>query len=441
MKPKRSSKEQQTELFIPQLLEVINADHAMVKLSHSIDWDSLEKAFEKFYCQDNGRVAISSRLMISLHYLKYTYDLSDEALLQSWVENPYWQYFSGYTTFQFKFPIDSSSLTRWRERITDVGAKSLLDETISAGLKLNQIKAKDLAHVNVDTTVQEKFIRYPTDARLYSRATEKLVKAAKKRKLVLRQTYERTTVRLLYYYSNYSHRRKFKEAAQCLRKLKRNLGRVIRDVENKCVKMDNGLRTLLSIAKKIFEQKRDDSNKIYSVHEPLVSCISKGKQHKKYEFGNKVGFSVTSKSNWILSAVSFSTPVHDSKTLAATVEQIPERISGSIKNMYVDGGYRGASLAIAAKLHIDSNKKREIPRQIWKWMKRRARIEPTIGHMKTEYRLTRNKLKGTMGDSINAILSAAAYNFKKLLKAFCFFIFWTTFLFKTKKMGHAIQYG
>lgn len=436
MKPKRSPKEEQTELFTPQLSEVINTEHPIVKLSHNIDWNSLELAFEKFYCQNNGRVGISSRLMISLHYLKYTYDLSDEGLLQSWVENPYWQYFSGYSTFQFKCPIDSSTLTRWRTRITDAGAEKLLEETIAAGLKLNQIKEKDLVHVNVDTTVQEKFIRFPIDARLYSRATEKLVKAAKKRNIELRQTYERTTVRLLYSYSNYSHRKKFKEAAQCLRKLKRNLGRVIRNIESKCIELDNGLKTLLTIAKRIFEQKREDSNKVYSVHEPLVSCISKGKQHKKYEFGNKVGFSVTSTNSWILSAVSFPKPVHDSKTLQATMEHVPGSVSELIKNVYTDRGYRGANLSGDTKLHIDTNKKSNTPRSIWRWMKRRARIEPTIGHMKSEYRLSRNRLKGVLGDSINAILSAAAYNFKKLLKAFCFYIFSITFLFKNLKNGH-----
>ena len=116
----------------------------MVKLANAIDWDRLEEVFGKSYCPDNGRPAISTRLMIALHYLKYTYNLSDEDTLLVWLENPYWQYFSGMKFFEHTLPMDSSSMSRWRKRIKESGAEELLKETIEAGLRLKAIKKTSL---------------------------------------------------------------------------------------------------------------------------------------------------------------------------------------------------------------------------------------------------------------------------------------------------------
>ena len=175
MKPKPSPIEnKQGHLFRIELGRIIHKGHPMVRLAEAIDWDRLDEVFGKSYCADNGRPAISTRLMVALHYLKYTYDLSDENVLFGWLENPYWQYLSGMKFFEHSLPIDPSSMSRWRKRIKDSGAEELLKETISAGLRLKAIKRSQLKRVNIDTTVQEKFIRYPTDARLYDRARSRL---------------------------------------------------------------------------------------------------------------------------------------------------------------------------------------------------------------------------------------------------------------------------
>ena len=129
--------------------------------------------------------------MVALHYLKYTHDLSDEDTVARWVENPYWQHFSGRQHFEHKFPIDPSSMTRWRKRIGVEGAETLLSQTITTAVKQGCLKRAQLAKVSVDTTVQTKKIRFPTDARLYDRMRERLVKTATTDGIDLRQSYER----------------------------------------------------------------------------------------------------------------------------------------------------------------------------------------------------------------------------------------------------------
>jgi IS5 family transposase len=151
------------------LANLINPNHPLVKLAQAIDWANFDEQFGVSYSAETGRPGISTRLMVALHYLKYTYDLSDEAVLRQWIENPYWQYLSGMMYFEYEMPINPSTMSRWRRRIQEAGAEELLKETIQAGLRLQIIKPSQLKRVNVDTTVQEKHIRFPTDARLYDR--------------------------------------------------------------------------------------------------------------------------------------------------------------------------------------------------------------------------------------------------------------------------------
>jgi IS5 family transposase len=145
--------------------------------------------------------------MVALHFLKHQHDLSDEELVAKWVENPYWQFFSGMQFFSHKAPIDSSSMTRWRNRVGESGAESLLKATLEAGLKLQAIKPSDLSRVKVYTTVQTKAIRYPTDARLLDRARERLVKAARKEGLQIKQSDSHVGRRLVMKQSRCAHAR------------------------------------------------------------------------------------------------------------------------------------------------------------------------------------------------------------------------------------------
>ena len=270
--------------------------------------------------------------------------------------------------------------------------------------------------VNVDTTVQEKEIRYPTDARLYNRSRERLVKAAEERGIDLRQNYNRVAKHLLFMSHRYAHARQMKRARKCTRKLRTILGRIIRDIERKAPSIDQELADLLSVARRIYTQERKDKGKIYSVHEPHVECISKGKAHKRYEFGCKVSVAATSKGGWFVGAKALHGNPYDGHTLKETLEQV-ERLAQPPEHVFVDMGYRGHNYEGEIEVHVDKRRRGSTAKSLWRWMKRRAAIEPGIGHLKREHRMDRCRLKGIEGDQVNAILSAAGMNFGKLLKA------------------------
>ena len=416
MKPKKSPvHERQGNLFRVELARIIDRGHGLVKLAEAVDWHRLDEMFGSTYCPDNGRPGVSTRLMVALHYLKYTHNLSDEEVVACWVENPYWQYFSGMKWFEHEVPIDPSSMTRWRKRIGEAGAEGLLRETLEAGLKIKAVKPHQLKRVNVDTTVQEKEIRFPTDARLYDRARQRLAEAAKDRGISLRQNYNRKSKHALYMQSRYAHAQQMQRARQCTRKLKTYLGRVIRDIERNYQKPDEPLRNLLEIGRKIFHQQRTDKNKTYSVHAPEVECISKGKAHKRYEFGCKVSVAATSRGGWFVGAQAVHGNPYDGHTLSDALSQV-ERMGIRPEQAFVDMGYRGHNYEGPVEVHVDKRHRGRTAKSLWRWMKRRAAIEPGIGHLKREHRMDRNRLKGKEGDCINAILSAAGMNFSKLLR-------------------------
>ena len=417
MKPKPSPATTQPDLFQTELKSIINLSHPLVKLAEEFNWDEFEQQLQPTYAPVMGAPGINTRLMVALHFLKHQQDLSDEAVVAKWVENPYWQFFSGMQFFSHQPPIDSSSMTRWRTRLGQTGAESLLKATIQAGLKLQAIKPSDLSRVNVDTTVQTKAIRYPTDARLYDRARERLVKAARKEGLRIKQSYSRVGKRLVMKQSRYAHARQMKRARAVQRRLKTNLGRVIREIERQNPPSGGQTASLLEVAKRIYTQKPQDSGKVYSVHEPEVECIAKGKAGKKYEFGNKVSLAVTSKGSWIIGTISLEGNPYDGHTLGAQLNQVRSLLGEDrVREVFVDRGYRGHKHEGKEAVHVDRERRGSIPKSLWRFMKRRAAIEPIIGHLKSEHRLERNRLKGTLGNAVNALLGAAAMNFGKLLK-------------------------
>ncbi len=416
MKPRQISHDPQGDLFKTELDRMINMNHSMVHLEREVDWERFDEVFGETYHENNGRPGSSTRLLVALHYLKYTFNLSDEDVIEGWVENPYWQHFSGNQYFEHDTPIDPSVMSRFRTRIGESGAEELLKETIIAGLKLKAIKPHQLKRVNVDTTVQEKEIRYPTDARLYDRGRERLVKAAKERGIELRQNYNRVAKHLLLMSHRYAHARQMKRARKCTRKLRTILGRVLRDIDRKAPFKDEPLRELFNVTRRIQEQERTDKGKVYSVHEPHVECISKGKAHKRYEFGCKVSVAATSKGGWFVGAKAMHGNPYDGHTLSEALEQV-ERIAQTPEHAFVDMGYRGHHYEGDCEVHVDKRRRGRTARSLWRWMKRRAAIEPGIGHLKREHRMDRCRLKGIEGDQINAILSATGMNFRKLLKA------------------------
>lgn len=418
----------QPDLFRLRLCEIINAEHPLVKLADAIDWKVFETNLEPFFNRA-GRQAKPVRLMVGLQYLKYAFDHSDESVLAAWIENPYWQYFCGGVFFEHTAPIDSSSMTHWRSYLKEAGVEAMLAETIRTGLRGGFLKPAEVARVNVDTTVQEKNVRFPTDARLLDRSRERLVKRSHAQKIVLRQSYSRLGKQALRQQNAYAHARQFKRARREEKKLRTFLGRVVRDIERKC----NGVLGVLAgevvHARRLLAQKRTDSHKLYSLHEPQVECIAKGKAHKRYEFGCKAGFVTSAKSNWILGAQAFPGNPYDGHTLGAALAQA-QRLSGmQTRQAVCDLGYRGHGYGGPCDIQIVKRHRKGIPLSMRYWWKRRSAIEPVIGHLKAESRMDRNRLGGQMGDRLNPILAACGFNLRKLLRAFaCALRFWLEIL-------------
>ena len=213
IRPKREKDQPQRELFQVDLEQLIGMNHPLVRLGLCTDWASFEQALGATYHPTQGAPGISTRLMVALHYLKYQHDLSGENVVAAWVENPYWQHFSGERYFQRRVPIEPSSMTRWRQRMA-------------------------------------------------------------------------------------------------------------------------------------------------------------GRREELYG------------------------QPYDSHTLAAQLKQVNNLIGDKVSEAYVDIGYRGHDYDGAVTVRVDKRQRGRTPRPLWRWMKRRAAVEPSIGHLKTEHRLERNRLKG-----------------------------------------------
>lgn len=404
----------QLNIFEIPLKSFINLKHELCILAKEIDWDSIEKEFSVYYT-DFGRPSIPIRKIVGLVLLRRIYNLSDEAVIERWIENPYWQYFCGEHNFQKSKPMDPTEFVHFRKRIGEEGAEKLL--------KLSIDLFGEEAHedeVLIDSTVQEKNITYPTDSKLHKRIIEKVNKIAKKERIKLRQSYTRTTKQLMIDQRFRSHPKRKKKANAAAKKLKTVAGRLVRDLERK---LDKEKKTLYSeelfLFQRVLLQKRTDKNKIYSLHELAVSCIAKGKEAKKYEFGNKSGIVLTKKSGIIVGALAFENNPFDGHTLDEHLCQTEQLISKRPKVAIVDRGYRGrknvGGTEIISPKPLGKNATAYQKRKARIRFRARAGIEPIIGHIKHDHRMLRNYLRGVTGDKINTILAATAFNFKKKL--------------------------
>ena len=412
---KSSSSPSNTDPTLSALARQLNLKHPLVQMAETIVWQSFDEKFGRVAKASGGRPALPTRLMVGLHYLKGLYNESDESVVAKWVENPYWQYFCGEQVFQHELPCHPTSLSKWRKQIGTDGFEQLLGQIIQTAMRSAVMKPKEIERVNVDTTVQEKAVAFPTDARLYNQARITLVRAARKRGVKLRQSYVRVGKYAFFKQSRYRVARQLKRARKYTRKLRTYLGRVIRDIERKLPQPDAEMALLLSRAKQIKQQQRNDSNKLYSMHAPEVECIAKGKVHKHYEFGCKVVFVTTSASNWIVGAAAVHGNPYDGSTLSDVIAQTNRLTDVEPRQAAVDKGFRGS------KYHPDGLQvlvagTRKFKGVLKRLVKRRSAIEPVIGHLKHEHSLARNFLKGKQGDRINALLTACGFNLRKLYR-------------------------
>jgi IS5 family transposase len=397
--------------FYSTFEEQLNHRHPLYVLAGKVNWQLFEDSFSKLY-SDEGRPAKAIRLMVSLLILKHVRNLSDESVVEQWAENAYYQYFSGEQLFACDEPCEASELVHFRNRIGDEGVELILKESIRINGKDGEEKEG-----TTDTTVQEKNITYPTDSKLHRKIIKKCVAIADKKDIELRQTYTRILKKLLLAQRFRRHPKNKGIARKADRKVKTIAGRLVRELERKLSPGEYQQELLLF--KRILSQKRNDSQKIYSLHEPHVQCLSKGKEHKKYEFGSKVSIMTTKTTGVIIGAINIVKNVHDSKTLQPAIEQ-QQRLTGIIlKNNFVDRGYRGVKEMLGTTITIPDkpNAARTAyqKQKLRKGFKRRAAIEPRIGHLKQDHRLSRNYYSGIKGDNRNVMLAAAAMNFKRMM--------------------------
>jgi IS5 family transposase len=404
------------DLYRSRLDQILDRRHALFRLASLIDWDRFDQEFGRFY-RPLGRPAKPTRLMVGLSYLQHTFNLSDESVVQRWIENPYWQWLCGCEYFQHELPCDPSSLTRWRKRLGPEGLETLLSATIQAGLATGAVRPSSLERISVDTTVQPKAITHPTDAKLYLKALQALVRQAKRHGLTLRQAHTRLAKQAAVQVGRYAHARQMRRMRRELKRLKTYLGRVYRDVARKIAgdaNLSAHFTGLLGLTDRLLVQERTSKNKVYSLHAPEVVRIAKGKAHRRYEFGSKVAVAVTNREGFVLASKALDGNPYDGHTLSTTLNQVVAMAGVEPARIYVDQGYRGHDYAHKERVFI-ARQRRGLTPTIKRELRRRSAIEPMIGHMKADGRLGRNHLLGVAGDAMNALLVAAGHNLRLIL--------------------------
>lgn len=419
MKPKVDSatKNRQTELFPdsrPVLSDFIDLRHPLVLMADRIEWEVFDRYWDQQFSVAGGPQASPGRLVSGLLMLKHMEAFSDERLMEAWVSNPYYQYFCGETRFQHKPPADPTSLTHWRQRLDEEGLEWILTMVLESAVKSDALEKQSMAHLCVDSTVMEKHIAHPTDSQLLEKCRIKLVEIIKRNSLTLRQSYARQGPRLSQQIGRYAHAKQFKRMRRGIKKQSTWVGRLTRELKRQLNQLPESQRrlaeALIAQAQQLTYQAKHPASKhkLYALHEPKVDCISKGKAHKRYEFGTKVGIACTQKEGFVIGIRSFPGNPYDGHTLDEQLEQA-ETLSGvQAKTVAVDLGYRGRHATSADIIH----RGRKLSKRQKQRLKRRSMIEAMIGHMKNEGLMGRCHLKGLKGDACHAILCGIGHNLR-----------------------------
>jgi len=419
----KSENQDQQDFFQPLLKNFINLNHELVLLNDRIDWSYFENEFATYYSK-RGQPSMPIRLMVACLMLKRIYNLGDETLAKAWIMNPYMQYFSGMAHFTHKFPCNPSDFVHFRKRIGEEGVGKIFAYSV----QLHGVSATE-KQVLSDTTVQENNITFPTDAKLAKKIIDKCNAIAKDNGIEQRQTYDRVSKQLVRDTHNSAHPKRRKKAKRLGKKLKTIAGRLLRELErNLPASQLEKHQEQLTLYWRVLNQKRTDKDKIYSLHKPFTSCITKGKAHKQYEFGNKVGLTTTSKSLVITAIKSFEGNPHslsrfygDSKTIEPLLKQLEDNGHTIPEEVVYDRGGKGVKQIGKTRISTPDYKplKRDTDHQKRskrKKFRRRAAIEPVIGHLKTDFRMGQNYLWGEQSPQINAFLAATGRNLKKLMR-------------------------
>lgn len=438
------------DLFRARLETMIDLRHPLAVLATRLDWAGIEAGLTPLFARTAragrevedcdlfgptlqvagagisaaGRPRLPIRLMASLLYLKHAFNESDESVCARWAENVVWQFFSGMEYYEPRLPCDPTQLGRFRRVLGEAGVEELLSRTLTTAVSMQAVAPSELEVVVVDTTVQEKAVAYPTDSRLLEVARAKIALLARRLGLELKQTYAKEGKALRRRAGGYAHAKQFRRLRRVLKRQRTILGRLMRDVRRKLEGLPAEAQSSLSLwmerADRIRTQRPKDKNKLYALHAPEVECIGKGKARQPYEFGVKVGIAIGIDCGLIVGARSFAGNPYDGHTLGEQMEQagiLLQDVDAQPQTVYADLGYRGGDEAIAPMKLIHRGKYKSLADEERKQLKRRQAVEPVIGHLKQDHRMHRCWLKGSEGDALNAVLSAAGYNLRWLLRA------------------------
>ena len=400
------------ELFRPMLTDFIDRGNELALQADSIDWGYFESEFAPLYSK-NGRPAKPIRLMVGCLLLKQMYGLGDETLPSEWVMDPYMQNFCGETFFQHKFPFAPSDIVHFRKRIGDRGTEKILGYTA-------RLHGKDAEEKTVvsDTTVQGNNTEIPTDARLYLQIINRCNAIAKAHGVKQRQTYTETSKNLMRETHNAKHPKRRKAAVRATRKLGTKAGRLVRELERGLADgMTDEQREVLGLLNRALLRGRNQKDKVYSLHKPHTACIAKGKAHQMYEFGNKVGHISTAKTQINLAIQAFPGNPNDGHTVEPLLEQMRRNALKLPDVLGNDRGGRGVKEVCGEEVQTpkppkrtDTEHEKRKKRHLYR---RRAAIEPLIGHHKSDSRKGRNYLWEEVSSTMNAQHSAAEWNLKK----------------------------
>lgn len=420
----KSSKNSTPNLFHSPLSQMLDMRDPLIALADAIDWKIFEESFSKYYSK-KGRPAKPIRLMVGILLLKQLENLSDENVILQWKRNPYFQYFCGFDEFQIIEPCHATDLVYFRKRIGKEGMEVIFGMSVAL-----HGKASEEREVIIDTTVQENNITYPTDGKLAIKIINHLVKIAKVEDIQLRRTYlkeikgHRISLRF------FRHPRKRKKARAAMKRLKTIAKTILRDLDRNFKDNDalhNKYAERFYLFMRILLQDKKTPNKIYALHEPHAYAVGKGKDHKAWEYGTKASIVITKKSGIIIGVASHDKNEHDSKTLEAALTSANSNRTKPIKEAICDRGYRGKKEVLGTTISLpgvplkrDTKYQKEVKREKFR---RRAAIEPIIGHMKYDHRMQRNYLKGFIGDEINLLLAASAFNLKKWMNIYFYALF------------------
>jgi IS5 family transposase len=291
-------------------------------------------------------------------------------------------------------------------------------------------KSSEEKDVIVDTTVHENNITYPTDGKLAIKIINHLIKIAKKEDIKLRRTFMKEIKGHRISLRFFRHPKKRKKARGAVKRLRTIAKTILRDIDRK-FKDNTGLHKKYAqdfyLYMRVLLQERNSKNKIYSLHETHAYAINKGKDHKGYEYGTKASIVTTKDSGIIVGVAAHEKNEHDSKTLEAALTSANSNRERPIREAICDRGYRGKKDVLGTTICIpdtplktDTKYQKSVKR---KKFRRRASIEPIIGHMKFDHRMQKNYLKGFIGDEINLLMAASAFNLKKWMNIYFYALF------------------